>query len=135
MSKIAILIDSCTNVPDLYREKYKMYTLPLAVIYKEGEYLDGVNITPEEVYERFETAATVDGTGGEPLSGMRATGGLFAGKDSKAKSFDGVSYTVEGNVMVVSVPIPKDIGFDPYELTWMELATGDGAYPKKIKIR
>lgn len=79
--------------------------------------------------------ATVDGTNGEPQSGMRASGQQFVGKGSKAMSFDGVSYTVDGNVMVISVPIPADIEFDPYKLTWMEITTGDGAYTKKIKIQ
>ena len=53
MNKIAILVDSCTDVPKEYRDRYHIYVMPLVIIYKEGEYYDGVNITPEEVYERF----------------------------------------------------------------------------------
>ena len=49
--KTAILTDTCCNVPEAYAKKYDMYVIPLKVIYKDREYLDGVDITPEEVYE------------------------------------------------------------------------------------
>ena len=52
--KIAIMVDSCTDVPKEYREKYSMYVIPLMIIYKDKEYYDGVDITPEDVYARFE---------------------------------------------------------------------------------
>lgn len=51
--KIAILVDSCTDVPREYREKYAMYVVPLMIIYKDAEYHDGVDIQPEEVFARF----------------------------------------------------------------------------------
>jgi DegV family protein with EDD domain len=51
--KIAILVDSCTDVPKEYREKYGMYVVPLTIIYKDAEYRDGVDIQPEEVFARF----------------------------------------------------------------------------------
>ncbi|MGV8083754.1 MAG: DegV family protein [Coriobacteriia bacterium] len=51
--KIAILVDSCSDVPKEYREKYGMYLLPLTIIYKDAEYRDGIDIQPEEVYARF----------------------------------------------------------------------------------
>lgn len=52
--KTAILVDSCCDVPKEYLEKYNMYLLPLKVIYKNEEFLDGVTITPEEVYRRLD---------------------------------------------------------------------------------
>ncbi|PHV70107.1 fatty acid-binding protein DegV [Sporanaerobium hydrogeniformans] len=51
--KIAIMVDSCTDVPKEYREKYNMYVIPLMIIYKDKEYYDGIDITPEDVYARF----------------------------------------------------------------------------------
>ncbi len=51
--KIALLVDSCTDVPKAYRDKYKMYVVPLMIIYKDAEYHDGVDIQPEEVFARF----------------------------------------------------------------------------------
>lgn len=49
--KIAVLVDSCCDVPKEYVNQYGMYVIPLKIIYKESEYLDGVDITPEEVYQ------------------------------------------------------------------------------------
>jgi DegV family protein with EDD domain len=51
--KIAILTDSCTDVPKAYRDKYKMYVVPLTIIYSDAEYRDGIDIQPEEVFARF----------------------------------------------------------------------------------
>ncbi len=51
--KVAILVDSCSDVPQTYRDKYGMYVVPLMVIYKDAEYRDGVDIQPEDVYARF----------------------------------------------------------------------------------
>lgn len=51
--KIAILVDSGTDVPREYRDKYHMYVAPLTIIYKDAEYRDGVDIQPEDVFARF----------------------------------------------------------------------------------
>ncbi|MHB8965789.1 MAG: DegV family protein [Coriobacteriia bacterium] len=51
--KIAILTDSCSDVPKDIRDKYQMYVVPLMVIYKDAQYRDGVDIHPEDVYARF----------------------------------------------------------------------------------
>lgn len=52
--KIAVLVDTCCDVPAAFVEQYHMYVIPLKVIYKDAEYLDGVDITPEEVYQGLE---------------------------------------------------------------------------------
>lgn len=49
--KIAILVDSCCDVPDTFVAQYSMYVIPLKIIYKSAEYLDGVDITPEQIYQ------------------------------------------------------------------------------------
>ena len=51
--KIAILIDSTSDVPAELRDKYHMYTAPLTVIYHDAEYRDGIDISTEEVCARF----------------------------------------------------------------------------------
>ena len=53
--KIAILVDSGTDVPKEYIQRYKMYVAPLKIIFSDQEYTDGVDVTPELLYERFET--------------------------------------------------------------------------------
>lgn len=52
--KTAILVDSCCDVPKEFVERYHMYVIPLKVIYKDAEYLDGVNITAQEVYQSLD---------------------------------------------------------------------------------
>jgi DegV family protein with EDD domain len=51
--KIAILVDSGSDVPKEYRDRYHMYVAPLTIIYKDAQYRDGIDIQPEEVYARF----------------------------------------------------------------------------------
>jgi len=53
--KIAILVDSCVDVPPHIVKEYNMYVIPLRILYKDKEYIDGVNITAEEVYSRLDT--------------------------------------------------------------------------------
>ncbi|MBN2503144.1 MAG: DegV family EDD domain-containing protein, partial [Anaerolineales bacterium] len=56
MSKVAIVIDSCTYLPDEYIEKYNIRVIPLLVIWGDEELKDGVDITPNEFYERLPKA-------------------------------------------------------------------------------
>ena len=51
--KIAILVDSGSDVPKEYRDRYNMYVVPLTIIYKDAEYRDGIDIQPEDVFARF----------------------------------------------------------------------------------
>ena len=52
-NKVAILVDSGTDVPQELIEKYQMYVIPLKIIYKDRVYTDKVDITPEEIYQRL----------------------------------------------------------------------------------
>lgn len=52
--KIALVTDSSSDMPKEIIEKYNIHTIPLKVIYHDREYDDGVDISPEEVYERFD---------------------------------------------------------------------------------
>ena len=54
MRDFAIIIDSGTDVPKELIEKYNMYVLPLQISFSDGDFLDGVTITDEEVCARFE---------------------------------------------------------------------------------
>lgn len=51
--KIALLVDSGTDVPAEIMSQYGMYMLPLQIIYKDRTYTDKVNITAEEIYQRL----------------------------------------------------------------------------------
>lgn len=54
MTKIAIVSDSTSDLIDEVVKKYDIKILPLRVIYSDvEEYRDRVEITPEDIYERF----------------------------------------------------------------------------------
>ncbi|WP_055665286.1 DegV family protein [Desnuesiella massiliensis] len=51
MEKIALIADSTCDLDKNIIEKYNIHILPLRVIYKDKEYIDRVDITPQEVYD------------------------------------------------------------------------------------
>lgn len=51
--RIALIVDSCTDVPPSDVERYGMYVVPLQVNYEHESFLDKVTITPQQVYDRF----------------------------------------------------------------------------------
>lgn len=53
--KIAILVDSGTDVPPNYRSKYDIYWLPLMINYSDRQCRDGIDITPREMYDLLPT--------------------------------------------------------------------------------
>lgn len=48
--KIALLVDSGSDIPENLLKEYNIYVAPLKIIYSHGEFSDGVDITAEEVY-------------------------------------------------------------------------------------
>ena len=52
-SRIALVVDSCTDVPPEDIERFGMYVVPLQVNYRDETFLDKVTITPQQVYDRF----------------------------------------------------------------------------------
>jgi DegV family protein with EDD domain len=53
-NSIAVLADSCNDIPQELLDKYHIYTLPLMINYRDASYRDRIDITPEQVYERFQ---------------------------------------------------------------------------------
>ncbi|MBC2580998.1 DegV family protein [Clostridium sp. DJ247] len=53
MDKIALITDTTSDIPDELLEKYNIKLLCFRIIYKNKEYKDRFEITPEEVYENF----------------------------------------------------------------------------------
>lgn len=51
--KIALLTDSCADIPQILVRRYDIHVVPLKLIFSDGEYADGVDITPGEVYRRL----------------------------------------------------------------------------------
>ncbi len=62
MPKIAIVTDSTAYLPAEYLQKYNITVVPLAVIWGNQTYEDGVNIQPDEFYTRLSTAKVLPTT-------------------------------------------------------------------------
>lgn len=54
MNSIAIVTDSSCDLPEALLKQYNIHLLPIRIIYSDGEYKDRVEISPEEVYQKFE---------------------------------------------------------------------------------
>lgn len=54
MEKIALIADSAADLTADIIKEYNVNVLPLKIIYKEKEYLDGVTITANEVYDKLD---------------------------------------------------------------------------------
>ena len=48
---VKIFSDSTMDLSSELKERYNVSMLPLHVLLGEDEYLDGVNITPDEIYK------------------------------------------------------------------------------------
>lgn len=53
MSKIALITDSTCDISKEIIDLYNIRVLPLRVIYKNKEYIDRVNITPQQVFDNL----------------------------------------------------------------------------------
>jgi len=122
--KIAILVDSGTDVPREYREKYHMYVAPLTIIYKDAEYRDGIDIQPEDVFARF--ATEIPSTS---LPSPATIAELF--KQIKADGYDKViavliSSGLSGTYELVSSFGPRPEGLETYYLDTKNIGIGSG---------
>jgi DegV family protein with EDD domain len=53
-NNIAILTDSCSDVPRDLLERFHIYQIPLLINYRNKSYRDRIDITPQEVYENLQ---------------------------------------------------------------------------------
>lgn len=52
--KVAILVDSGSDVPKDFAAEHHIFVAPLKIIYKDKEFEDRLDITPEEIYARLD---------------------------------------------------------------------------------
>ncbi len=55
MKNIAIITDSTCDIPLELIEKHHIYVVPLTIVWGEQQYLDGVELSAENFYERLST--------------------------------------------------------------------------------
>ena len=53
--KIAVMTDSCADVPQELVERYHLFILPMGITCWDGAYRAGVDIHAEDIYERLKT--------------------------------------------------------------------------------
>lgn len=54
--KIALVTDSCADIPKSLVEKYHIFVIPLSVFCDNTQYLDGIDISYENIFEKIKTA-------------------------------------------------------------------------------
>lgn len=62
MSKVAIITDSTAYIPDNILEELKIKVVPQVLIWGEEEFMDGVDIKPDEFYTRLSKATVMPST-------------------------------------------------------------------------
>jgi DegV family protein with EDD domain len=62
MSKVAIVADSTSYIPQKLIQEYGIRVVPLVVIWSGEEFLDGVDIQPDEFYTRLQNAREMPST-------------------------------------------------------------------------
>jgi len=62
MSKVAIVTDSTTNLPQEIAEQYGIQSAPASIIWSGEELQDGIDITPNEFYLRLDKAKEIPTT-------------------------------------------------------------------------
>lgn len=51
--KIAWVTDSTAFIPDSIMEEHDIYIVPLEIIFEDGTYEDGIDLTPEQLYQKI----------------------------------------------------------------------------------
>lgn len=62
MSKVALVTDSTSYIPQDMVEKYNITVIPQVLIWGEETYRDGIDIQPEEFYNRLSKASVMPST-------------------------------------------------------------------------
>lgn len=62
MPEIAIITDSTCDIPQTYLEQYDIQVVPHTIVWGDAQYLDRVEIQPEEFYQRIESQKIIPTT-------------------------------------------------------------------------
>ncbi len=68
MNKIAIVTDSSAYIPKDFVELHNIRVIPLKIHWDENTYMDGVDMSPVEFYERLEKSSNIPSTS-QPSAG------------------------------------------------------------------
>ncbi len=128
--KIALLTDSCADIPVEVARKNHIYVVPFTITFDEGSYQDGVDIFPDDVYRRqpnetiktsLPSGAVIEDTlhkikedGYTKVIAIMLSSGLSGGyqivrmlgeedEDLEVAAFDSMSASLGEGVMVLTV--------------------------------
>lgn len=128
--KIALLTDSCADIPVEVARKNHIYVVPFTITFEEGSYQDGVDIFPDDVYRRqpneviktsLPSGAVIEDTlyqikedGYEKVIAIMLSSGLSGGyqivrmlgeeaEDLEVAAFDSMSGSLGEGAMVLTV--------------------------------
>lgn len=128
--KIALLTDSCADIPVEVAKKHHIYVVPFTITFDEGSYQDGVDIFPDDVYRRqpnetiktsLPSGAVIEDTlrkikedGYTKVIAIMLSSGLSGGyqivrmlgeedEDLEVAAFDSMSASLGEGVMVLTV--------------------------------
>lgn len=128
--KIAVLTDSCADIPVEVARKNHIYVVPFTITFEEGSYQDGVDIFPDDVYRRqpnetiktsLPSGAVIEDTlhkikedGYTKVIAIMLSSGLSGGyqivrmlgeedEDLEVAAFDSMSASLGEGVMVLTV--------------------------------
>jgi DegV family protein with EDD domain len=62
MPKVAVVIDSTSNIPQRLIDQYHIRVVPLSVLWDNASFRDGVDMSPDQFYERLSTSKTIPTT-------------------------------------------------------------------------
>ena len=105
MTKIAIITDSTAYLPDDLLQQYQIDVLPLKVIWGGESYDDGVDLTPQDFYDRLPDSTTMPTTSQVTVGEFKR---LFEQRLSEGKEIlvilisSGLSGTVDSAVQAKS---------------------------------
>ncbi len=62
MAKVAVVTDSTAYIPPAMADGLPIFSIPLHILWEGRDYLDGVDLSPEEYYPRLRTSADLPRT-------------------------------------------------------------------------
>ena len=60
--KIALITDSTCDLPQEYLDKYNIQVVPLTIVWGKDQFRDGVDLSPDEFYNRLESDPVIPTT-------------------------------------------------------------------------
>jgi len=62
MPKVAVVIDSTANLPQRLIDQYPIRVVPLTVVWDDASFRDGIDISPDQFYQRLSSSKTIPTT-------------------------------------------------------------------------